>query len=284
IRLYKKALNPDLKNELKESFYQKFGIIILDYYRDKDQSTYRKVDYLILSSQLFDGDFTVNYNMFSNKIIIHHKDPVYGDYDLYYDTATGKDLSYSIYYGKLVELIKEKGENLDYNDPDSRFLIYLVTLAHDNLWESKYNEIAECKTAEDLAEKIMNNVFYGSYGKAKINPAFLYGYLSNGKINLSDIISEIRKPSDNVLSIALFKELDHCMRIDLDKGRISYDEYNAQLAKIYDLLKEKDEDLYEMLSTSIIYDTSFLSSIKLVPFEYTLKDGDIKKKYYIIED
>lgn len=277
IRLYKKALNPDLKNELKESFYQKFRIIILDYYRDKDQSAYREVDYLILSSQLFDGDFTVNYNMFSDKIIIHHKDPIYGEYDLYYDAKTGKDMSYSIYYGMLVELIKEKGENLDYNDPDSRFLIYLVTLAYSDLWESELDEFANCQTAEDLAKYIINNVFYGNHAKVDINPAFLYGYLSNGKINLSDIISEINRPNNDALSIALFKEFDHCLRIDLDKGDISYDKYNAKLTKIYDILKEYDENLFELLSTSITYDTSFLSSIKLVPFEYTLKDGDIKK-------
>ena len=280
---YRETANKDLQYSLKKNFHQKFGSILLDYYRNKATSDYHEVDYLILSSQIFDGDFNVNYNMFSDMTIIHHKDAIYGEYDLYYDALTGEDISYQVYYQKLVELIKEKGNNLDYNDQDSRFLIYLTTLTYDNYWNFELEDLTLPKTAEELAQEMMLNIFYSNYGKVQINPAFLYSYFAKGKIHLSNMISEINMPNNNALSIALFKEFDHCIRIDLNKQGESHDEYNAKLAKILDTIKENNESLYDTLMTSIIDDKSFLSSLNLVPFEYTLTDRDIKKNYRLEE-
>lgn len=284
INNYRHTANKDFKSSLKRKFNQNFGSILLDYYRDKEQGDYREIDYLILSSQIFDGDFTVNNNMFSDIITIHHKDATYGEYDLYYDSLTGEDISYRVYYEKLVELIKDKGNNLDYDDQDSRFLIYLVTLAYDDCWDYEIDEFINCKTAEDLAQKIINNIFYGRYSLVNINPSFLYSYFYNGQINLSDIISEINTPSNDALSLALFKEFDHCIRMDLNKKGLSHDEYNAKLTKIFNAIQKDNEDLYDLLMKSIIDDASLLSSLKLAPFEYTLTDNDIKKYNYRVDD
>lgn len=279
---YSESKDGNFRDETKKAYYQKLGSILLDYYHNKGD--YSSIDYLVLSSQVFDGNFNINNNIFTNLVVINVDDPTYGKYSLYYDAKTGEDISYLVYYEKLVELINNKGNNLDYDDPDSRFLIYLMYLTYTDSWDFEYYEFEDINTSEDLAKKFINNIFYGSYGRVSVNPAFLYAYLSNGKINIPDIIGEVKNLETNAFSVALFKELDSCIRIDLNKSNMSYDDYNEVLVKKLDNLKENDENLYNLLMNSIVDDTSFFTEFKLSPFTYTLSSGDIKKYIYEPEE
>lgn len=279
---YSESKDEAARAKIKNEYYQKLGSMLLDYYRNKRD--YSSIDYLTLSSQVFDGNFNINNNIFINQIVINVDNPTYGEYYLYYDAKTGEDISYLVYYEKLVELINNKGNNLDYDDPDSRFLIYLMYLTYTDSWDFEYYEFEDINTSEDLAKKFINNIFYGSYGRVSVNPAFLYAYLSNGKINIPDIIGEVKNLETNAFSVALFKELDSCIRIDLNKSNMSYDDYNEVLVKKLDNLKENDENLYNLLMNSIVDDTSFFTEFKLSPFTYTLSSGDIKKYIYEPEE
>ncbi|MDE6142145.1 MAG: hypothetical protein K2G03_06035, partial [Bacilli bacterium] len=85
---YDKADNDQTKEEYQREFYEKLGTILLDFYRNKDKENYQELDYEVLSSQIFDGDFTIHNNIFSDKIIVNFDDPNYGKYELYYDAKT----------------------------------------------------------------------------------------------------------------------------------------------------------------------------------------------------
>ncbi len=275
INAYHESRNSEKKLEIRDTFYQKLGNILLKYYQENVE--YSELDYLVLSSQAFDDEFLIKNNIFSKNIAVTFNDPKYGKYDLWYNSETQEDYSFAIYCEKLADLINKKGNALDYNDSDARFLIYLVYLAREDSFMSQSEELAEVKTSDDLSLLIGYNVFYDRSGRVSIDPAFLYGYLSTGKLNISDIVDSMRVPKNNEDSIALFQTLDYCLRIELANKPDYYEEYSAKMAEILDYIQSDDEEFYNLLVNSLKNNTSPHYEFKLVPFSYDEIKSDTKE-------
>ncbi|MDE5631080.1 MAG: hypothetical protein K2I70_05715, partial [Bacilli bacterium] len=178
---YNNAKTDEERKSIESSFYAKLAPIMSNYYHNNN---IKEIDKFILASQVYNGNFKYINNLFSDTLTITYEDPDYGVYNLYYDTQTGTDISQAVYFEKLVRLIQEKGNNLDYNDPDSRFLLYLtITACEDKLYYYT-NEVTNCLTPRDLAQEIMARVFSIDDGFTNINPQVLYAYFSTGKINI----------------------------------------------------------------------------------------------------
>ena len=279
---YNNAENSEEKESAEKSFYAKLANILSNYYRDKNNI--REIDKYILASQVYNGEFRYSNNLFSNTFKITYNDPTYGPYDLYYDTQTHTDVSETIYFEKLVELIREKGEKLDYNDPDSRFLFYLTALACDDKLYYYYDEVTDTKTPEELARVIYDRVFSENEGFTNLKPQVLYAYFSNGNIYIEDIHREMNIPDDNAFSLALYAEYDKCLRIDVQEGNLSEEDYEYRLEWALEWLARDGEEIYNILTNAINNNTSLFSELKLCPFEFSYASEDIKKYIYTPED
>ncbi len=278
---YNNAENSEEKESALKSFNAKLANILSNYYRDKHNL--KDIDKYILASHVYNGEFKYYSNLFSNTLKVTYNDPTYGPYDLYYDTQTHMDVSQTIYFAKLVELIKEKGNNLDYNDPDSRFLFYLTALACDDELYYHYDEVTNTKTPEELARVIYDRVFSVNDGFTNLKPQVLYAYFSNGNISIEDISREMNSPDDNAFSLALYAEYDKCLRIDVLEGKLSEEDYEYRLNWALKWLS-KDEEVYNILTDAINNNSSLFSELKLCPFEYNYARDDIKKYIYIPEE
>ncbi len=262
----------------KTTFHERLSNIIVD--NTKRKTSITDYDHYILSSQIFDGEYTIYNNLFADYAVITVDDATYGSYDLYFDPESGLNLSYGVYYEKLVDLIKEKGNNLDYTDPDCRFLIYLINLAHIDCYDFNYDNFLECIKPEDLASKVLNNIFISNGGKVYMNGEFMFAYLSNKTMNLSEVIKEWQTPSTTFFSIALFQEFYKCLNIDIQEGNIPYEECRDKLAGILSAIEQKDQALYDILMKNINSDTSLINNIQLYPFRLEYNYEDIKKYSY----
>ncbi len=279
---YNSAKTDEEKESAEKSFYAKLANILSNYYRDK--RNVKEIDKYILASQVYNGEFKYYNNLFSNTFKMTYNDPTYGPYDLYYDTQTNTDVSQAIYFEKLVELIREKGETLDYNDPDSRFLFYLTALACDDKLYYYYDEVTNTKTPEELARVIYDRVFSINEGFTNLKPQVLYAYFSNGNIYIEDISREINIPNDNAFSLALYAEYDKCLRIDVKEGRLSEEDYQYRLDWALEWVARDGEEVYDILTTALNNNASLFSELKLCPFTFSYANEDIKKYIYIPEE
>lgn len=276
---YSKAESSEEKESAKNSFYDKLAIIFSNYYRDN--KNVKEIDKYILASQVYNGEFKYSNNLFNNTFTITYNDPTYGTYNLYFDTQTNTDISQAVYFEKLVELIKEKGNNLDYNDPDCRFLLYLTTLACEDDLYYHYDEVTNCITPEELALVIYDRVFSVNTGFANLKPQVLYAYFSNGTICVEDIYREFNIPDDNAFSLALFVEYDKCLRKDIEEGNLSEEDYQKRLETILKWVSKDGEEIYNILTDALNTNSALFSELKLYPFTYSYANEDIKEYMYV---
>jgi len=282
LKRYTEASTEEEKNIELESFYAKLAKILSSYYRDK--TNLNEIDQFILASQVYNGKFQVSNNLFSDILTINYDDSKYGPYALYYDCQTGNDVSQTIYFDKLVKLIKEKGNNLDYNDKDVRFLLYLTILACEDELYYYVDEVTSCVTPEELAQKIYDRVFSLEDGFTNIKPQFLYAYFSNGNICYNDILKEVNSPNDDAFSLALFVEYNKCMRKDIEAGNLSEEEYKSRLEILFGWGNKDKVEAYGLLFKALEADTSLFSELKLNPFIFDYANDGVKKYIYVPED
>lgn len=266
-----------LPNEARiDEYHQLLGNMIIDCLKGKSVSAY---DQYLLSSQIFGGDNEVSNNIFAdyNKITVINED--YKKYDLYFDPSSGVDFSLGVYYEKLTKLIKDKGGNLDYQDSDSRFLMYLLYLTHTNPWEYDEDMFTSINTYDEYASSIFSKICLSNTGTVNINPEFIYAYLSSGYINFSELVSATRAPFANEYSIILFREYYACLMEEIKDEDISYSSYEDKFNNIFKQIKNNDINLYNMLMDSLSLNKPLMDNMNLFPLNDD--SNDIKKNVYL---
>ena len=175
-------------------------------------------------------------------------------------------------------MLKNKGENLDYDDPDARFLVYLYVLAYEDKFTMKdRKELFSSPNAEELARYIIESNFDNDYA-IEMHFEFLYGYFSNGKINFREMIDEIYGFSDDALSISLFIEYERCLKHEVLEGRLSEDAYQEQYDKLKERIAWGNDEIIEFVENAINNDESMFTDFNL-PFSNIEYANDEIKKY-----
>lgn len=237
---------------------------------------------IILSSNMYNGPFRIINNIFANNIIFAVNDPNYQEYYLYYDRNTLKDISLDIYKDKLRNMIDEKGSNLDYNDPDCRFIFYLYYLCFHDTYHSEYQNILSIDNANNLTDEIINRVF-SSEQFVDLNKEFLYGYLCNGNLCFKDLPYEIRYIDEYSFDVAMFREYQICIEKELESMNITEEERSELLDKIEDWINRKleseNEELYNEYIKAIENDSSLFQDFSIYG-DYEYQNEDIKKYEY----
>lgn len=283
---YNEAISFEDKTRYEEEFKKEFASILTECYRNKwgKNTTF---DNYILASQIFNGEFNIQNNLFEDMTTVTYNDPNYGEYNLYFDSE-GTDISRQIYYDKLVDLIRAKGNNLDYQDKDCRFLVYMVTLCYEDGISYDYQYLTSSQTPEELAEKILNTVFTPE-GFTDQRIQVLYSYLTSGTMDVYEMAREVGIPSYDAFSIALFQEFYKCLLIDYANGDFPeedfawHNEYLYEFIKRYNGNNKEKYEAYNILLDVLGTDTSLFSEFKLYPFTYSYAREDIIKYIYTKE-
>ena len=181
---YINSTDEEEKNNLYILYQKNVAALLTTHY--KNVNTTNEFSQFVLASQAFDGDYIVDNNIFSSIITITHSSRKYESYTKYYDFKTKADISMVFYQEKLVELIRSKGNKLDYNDSDCRFLLYLYYLCYQDDLSYFNKDLLEISSAEELADLIIRDVF-DEDGYVVVPKEFLYTYLTSGKICLYDL-------------------------------------------------------------------------------------------------
>ncbi len=272
-----------LKDESARELKGKISAILTAYYQDKKLNEY---DQFVLASDIYNPQsdkISINNNIFNDSIIVTVSSDKYGPYELYFDRSTNANISASIYQQKIIDLLKEKGSNLDYNDPDCRFLLYLFSLGYRD--QKSYEEgyaLTNPQTPEELATHLMDSVF-DYLDNVQINSGFLYGYLSNGQVNLEDVRAKINGiyPYDE-FSISLFVEYIKCLQIEVQNGHLTEEEFQ----KYYDDVTYTLNRVYPRLA-HYIDETIENNGTLLINFSLPINSNqqlDSKVKKYVNED
>lgn len=261
------------KEDIKNSIYTKLGNILTIYYKNKEKIN--ELDKCILASQIYGGSFTVSNNIFGEDIVVTRTDNDYGNFKKYYIRESGIDESISVYQRKLAELIKSKGTNLDYDDPDCRFLVYLYTFCYDDTL-SYYNKgLLTSKTPESMAYMIINNVF-DDKGYTNVKPEFLYAYLTSGDVNKDVLLREIVTVNDDAYNVALYVEYLRCLSKEVDMNFAT-----GSSSRILKSLEYDNKELYDMLVKALENDESLFSEFSIMPNSHEYSNDEIKK--YVVE-
>lgn len=275
------------KNAIYLEYTKKVGDILTYYYLTKDKIS--ECDRFILASDIYNRDaldtdaasksVEINNNLFNEYIIVKVRDNTYGNYNLYFDPESGYDESIPFYRDKIIELFEAKGSNLDYNDPDARFLVYLYVLSYkDTFFMEEKKELFTSETSEDLALHIMRTVF-NEFDDVKVNIEFLYGYLSNGKINFDEMFKEIGYFGSDSVSVPLLIEYLRCLNYEVLDGRLSETAYQEQWEKFKKGIIFTDE-LSEFIEAAVNNDESIFSEFKLPISTLECTSDEIKKYTY----
>lgn len=274
---YYECENDSDKENIKRLYYEKLSGILTNFFKNKENLT--DLDRNILGSQIFMGPNILINNLFNDCISISYECEEYGLYDRYFDRIYGLDISKYVYREKLETLISEKGNNLDYNNPDSRFLIYLYLLCYKDNISYHNGDLVNCKTSEELADLIVKRLF-DDEGFTTINPEFIYGYLTNGTINTNDLENEINLTDSfqlDALEIALGVEYINCLKKECPKENKGEDYLERDFAH----LKYIDEDIYNLIAEALKKDESIFINFKMLPISQEYKSEKIKK--YILK-
>lgn len=222
----------------------------------------------------------INNNLFNDMVVVTVRDNVYGHYNLYFDSITHANITTAFYLEKLAELIKNKGENLDYQDPDSRFLVYLFTLSEKNtLRDEEKKELFTSTDACELADYITSSIF-DTYDYIRMNPEFAYSYFSNGQINYDEMFSEINDVSRDTLSMALFIEYERCLRHEVLDGRLSEEKYREQYEEILRKIALYNTELKKIVEDAINSEEPIFKSFNIPLKDSECIDEAIKKYTY----
>ncbi len=279
---YIDAPTPEIQNDIANQYYKILTKLIVSLYKD---STTDQLAKFKLASQIFNGNIQISNNLFDEEAIFHYYSEKYGMYDLYYNKEHDFFESSKIYYDKLVKLIEEKGEKLDYQDPDSRFLFYLYVLSYKDTIATYTKELQSCRDAEELASLITNKVF-DEEGFTHVDEEFLYSYFTTGKIKLEIVLDEVISFNEDAYSTALYIEYIKCLEEELRAGNITETALrkykNDLLIKSYGREVSKyNEEIYNILVKHLENDESLFASFSIMPNEHIYSSEDIKK--YILE-
>ncbi len=157
LEAYTNSTDEEEKNNLYMLYQKNVAALLTTHY--KNVNTTNEFSQFVLASQVFNGDYMVDNNIFSSVITITHSSRKYESYTKYYDFRTKVDVSMVFYREKLVELIRSKGNKLDYNDSDCRFLLYLYHLCYQDDLSYFNKDLLEISSAEELADLIIKDVF-----------------------------------------------------------------------------------------------------------------------------
>lgn len=284
---YYRGLGND-KDQYYSEYVKKLCDLFTKYYQNKGRLS--EYDQFVLVSDIYNDGISsasdvfktldITNNLFNDYIVVNVRDITYGHYNLYFDPETHLNVTSAVYQEKLADLIKNKGKNLDYNDPDSRFLVYLYILSYKDKFSIKDSqELLTASTPEELANYIINSVF-DNYNAVKVNPEFLYGYLSNGKINFKDMFNEVYGFSGDTLSSSLFIEYERCLRHEVLEGRISEKTYQEQFEKLKKRAAWYDGNLTEFIEEAIQNDETMFECFQLPFLNIEYANDDIKKYTY----
>lgn len=265
--------------EEKANYYilyqEKVASFLSSYYKNKAELT--EFDKLILASQIFGGDYYIDNNVFDAYIKVTHSSDDYESYTKYYDKTTKEDTSMFIYQGKLTKLIEEKGTNLDYNDPDCRFLLYLYALCYeDNL--AYYNkELFDCTSAQALTNKIINSVF-DEEGFTTVKKEFIYNYFTCGKVNGDDIRGCVSSLYDDAFSVSLYVDIVNCLK---KEDYIPEGYYSGYVERELRCLERENTELYNEAVNALENGESLFDKLSLLPSYQAYKSDEVKK--YVLE-
>lgn len=284
---YYRGLGND-KDQYYSEYVKKLCDMFIKYYQNKGRLS--EYDQFVLVSDIYNDGISsasdvfktldITNNLFDDYIVINVRDLKYGHYNLYFDPKTHVNVTASVYQDKLIDLIKNKGGNLDYNDPDCRFLVYLYVLGYkDKFSIEDAKELITASTPEDLAYHLIDSIFDND-NAVKINPEFLYSYFTNGNIDFKEMFDEVYGFSGDTLSSSLFIEYERCLKHEVLDGRISEDTYQEQFEKLKKRASWYKEELVQYIEDAIDNDETMFTDFKL-PFsniEYT--NDEIKKYTY----
>lgn len=268
---------------IKDNINKKLSEYIVRKYQNTSISTSFKE--ILLSSEIFNGKFCINHNIFADNIIVEVTDSKYGNYNLYLDEITKDDVSIDVYKEKLLKLLEEKGDNLDYNDADCRFLYYLYYLCFIDGYRSDYEQVLDIKGSKEVLTMMLDKVF-GSDGFVSLNREFLYSYLSNGKARVNDLAYEVTYIDEYSLDVALFREYEMCLEKELEAGNINSDEYNNLIGRIEKWINNKLEsrnvDLYNEYLRAINEDDHIFSEFSILG-DYEYHEEKLKQYEYKVK-
>lgn len=266
---YTNSTDEEEKNYLYMLYQKNVAALLMTYY--KNVNTVSEFSQFVLASQMFDGDYIVDNNIFSSVITITHSSRKYESYTKYYDFRTKADISMAFYREKLVELIRSKGNKLDYNDPDCRFLLYLYNLCYQDFLSNYNKDLLEMSSAEELADLIINDVFDENMF-TQIRKEFLYTYFTCGKICLDDMLP--LKTDEDTLSVALFVDIVNCLK---KENYLKKEDYNRYVQKELINLEKANKELYNDAILALENDTSLFERFGLLSNEPEYKNTNIEK-------
>lgn len=265
--------------EEKANYYtlyqEKVASFLSSYYKNKEELT--EFDKIILASQIFGGDYYIDNNVFDAYIKVTHSSDDYESYTKYYDQTTKEDTSMFIYQGKLTKLIEEKGTNLDYNDPDCRFLLYLYALCYEDSLAYYNKELFDCTSAQALTNKIINSVF-DEEGFTTVKKEFIYNYFTCGKVNGDDIRRCVSSLHDDAFSIALYVDIINCLK---KEDYIPEGYYSGYVERELRCLERENTELYNEAVNALENGESLFDKLSLLPSYQAYKSDEVKK--YVLE-
>mgnify|MGYP001079286733 FL=1 len=277
-----------LQDDYYSLYIEKLGNILIKYYKKK--GILSEYEQFVLVSDIYNvGIYSaadvfktveINNNLFNDMVVVTVRDNVYGHYNLYFDSITHANITTAFYLEKLAELIKNKGENLDYQDPDSRFLVYLFTLSEKNtLRDEEKKELFTSTDACELADYITSSIF-DTYDYIRMNPEFAYSYFSNGQINYDEMFSEINDVSRDTLSMAIFIEYERCLRHEVLDGNLSEEKYREQYEEILRKIALYNTELKKIVEDAINSEEPIFKSFNIPLKDSECIDEAIKKYTY----
>ncbi|MDE6292518.1 MAG: hypothetical protein K2L98_02425, partial [Bacilli bacterium] len=278
------------QREAYDEFQKKLGDMLIRYYQNKGKLN--EYEQFVLVSDIYNSGISsasdilktvdVDNNMFNDYIIIKVRDFEYGHYNLYFDPKTHENMTEEVYQEKLIKLFETKGSNLDYSDPDCRFLVYLYILSYkDKLFMETKSELFTSKTPEELANYITRSIF-NIYDDVKMDPEFLYGYLSGGKVNFNEMFREVYSFSGDTLSVSLLIEYLRCLKHEMLDGNLSEEAYKEQFEKLTDDFYYPETEA--IVESAVDNDESTLSDFSLPIFSIEYSNGEIQKYTYKTSD
>lgn len=279
ITLFEEILNeydPEHRAALYNKCQSKISKLLTNYYKSKEEIN--DFDRHILVSDVFNGSYQVYDNIFSYYIKITHSSEEYESYTKYYDHRTHTDMSMYVYEKRLIDLINEKGTNLDYNDPDCRFLLYLYLLCYqDDLYY--YNaDLFNITSPDELARIIIKDAFSDEYGYVNTNKEFIYTYFTCGKIRARDLLRAISCHNSDTLSVALYVDLLNCLK---KENYIDLTEYDEEIERSLRIIKKENEELYNEAIEALNNGTSMFGKLSFYPSYQEYNNNEVKK--YIVE-
>lgn len=233
-----------LEDVVKDKFGIKFDFANLT---DNDIDVLEAINEKIASVALgldFGDGIALNNNIFERFIRIRCN-----TFNLYIEVKDGalEDRTEMVYYSKLSDLIINKGEYIDYQDPECRFLVYLYANA---LLNGNYGNL-DITTAQFLFEATKNA---GSgINSTVVVQAELYTFLSGPHrfdYSYLPLFYQLAYYVEDALPI--LQEVNLCLKEEVEAGNLSQESYDEFIETVIAILSVKEGDyLHKFVDASI---------------------------------